>query len=464
MSNFFNFLKPKQSKPPESQKSVDFGISSVDSDPDKLSGSTVKSTLATKGSSYTKVSDDDKDSFKNFGTGAEDYETVAEDYETVASDLTSDDVRESGLSYETVDSAEEVQKRVDAQKAKIAAAQLKKQQQQLQLQKESDEMSKYNKTKYQNIDQLDRVLAFFDPAYNMLSAVPVVGEILSIVGDFVVKFKDNHKLIAIGDLLFKNIDQMFAKIAEMEKLYITSTPVTISISQRGGNIGKTKDTPKEFIELIELLEELYINLLSMVLTNERVNLIAKQLMADDKYNYTNSSCGRAELTFTGLNCTFNDKILAYIDSRQTLKNKIGDTNAKTNVGSAILRGLKLVGKRVYRQAIASEMIDQLLQLNTLVNTAFSIALSQYVLDVKDEHETVIQEIKASAIAAVKKAEEAIQIASIRESISTIQTASMNRTSTEAGVSVGGRRRTMKKRGGEKKQNKQKMGKTHKYLS
>jgi hypothetical protein len=316
---------------------------------------------------------------------------------------------------------------------------------------QSQLLSSQSKASYQNIEKIDRILAFFSPAYTLLSAVPIVGEILDTAGEFIVKFKEDRKLIAIGDLIFKNTDQMFAKIAEMEKTYITDKPVTIATSQNGG-----KPTPKEFIELIELLEELYIILLSMVLTEERVNLIAKQLIEKGQYRYENPECGTAALNFSGLGCSFNDKLLAYIDSRQTFQNKLGDENTNRNATSWVFRKLKTVGKSIYRYGIAGEMIVQLQQLNTFVNTSFNIALAQYVLDVKDELESTIQQIKISADEAVKKAEEAIHIASIRESISSVQIEIINKDSQAAAA---GGRRTMKKRGGQKKQNKQKIGKT-----
>lgn len=316
---------------------------------------------------------------------------------------------------------------------------------------QSQLLSSQSKASYQNIEKIDRILAFFSPTYTLLSAVPIVGEILDTAGEFIVKFKEDRKLIAIGDLIFKNTDQMFAKIAEMEKTYITDKPVTIATSQNGG-----KPTPKEFIELIELLEELYIILLSMVLTEERVNLIAKQLIEKGQYRYENPECGTAALNFSGLGCSFNDKLLAYIDSRQTFQNKLGDENTNRNATSWVFRKLKTVGKSIYRYGIAGEMIVQLQQLNTFVNTSFNIALAQYVLDVKDELESTIQQIKISADEAVKKAEEAIHIASIRESISSVQIEIINKDSQAAAA---GGRRTMKKRGGQKKQNKQKIGKT-----
>jgi hypothetical protein len=331
---------------------------------------------------------------------------------------------------------------------RLALEQQHKEELQRELKKKSENLASDSKESFQRIEKVDRILAFFSPTYHFLTAVPIIGEILDTAGEFIVKFKEDRKLIAIGDLLFKNTDQMFAKIAEMEKLYAPSSPVTIATSQRGG-----KSTPKEFIELIELLEELYITLLSMVLTEERVNLIAKQLMANEKYSYMDPDCGTAVLNFSGLNCSFNDKLLAYIDSRQTIQNKIGDKNVNTNASSWVFRKLKTAGKTIYRYGIAGEMIVQLQQLNTFVNTSFNIALAQYVLDVKDELETTIQQIKATADEAVKKAEESINIVSIRQSISAVQTDIINRDSSAAGG-----RRTMKKRG-ENKQKKQKFGKT-----
>ena len=345
---------------------------------------------------------------------------------------------------------------VAARKAELEASRQKQlvlQQQNLKkqedLQHESDTLSKTSKASFQSIEKIDRILAFFSPTYNLLTAVPIVGEILDTAGEFIVKFKEDRKLIAIGDLVFKNTDQMFAKIAEMEKLYTTSTPVTISTTQRGG-----KSTPKEFIELIELLEELYITLLSMVLTEERINLIAKQLMAKKQYSYMDRACGIPNASPS--NCSFNDKILAYIDSRQTIQNKIGDKNVNTNATSWVFRKLKTAGKSIYRYGIAGEMILQLQQLNTFVNTSFSIALAQYVLDVKDELESTIQQIKISADEAVKTAEAAINIVSIRQSISSVQTQIIEKDS--QGAAAAGGKRTMKKRG-EKKQKKQKFGKT-----
>jgi hypothetical protein len=134
-------------------------------------------------------------------------------------------------------------------------------------------------------------------------------------------------------------------------------------------------------------------------------------------------------------------------------------NVNTNATSWAFRKLKTVGKSIYRYGIAGEMIVQLQQLNTFVNTSFNIALAQYVLDVKDELETTIQQIKVSADEAVKKAEEAINIVSIRQSITQVQDQIMKQDyNLDTHANGAGGRRTIKKRG-EKKQKKQKFGKT-----
>jgi hypothetical protein len=429
-----SWLKPIVNKPIVNKPTEEFGMPDVKLESDRSTVSTDRTSVS---NDYTQVPNT-ADPFEGF------------DY--VASDVNIDDFVKPTTEEMKKLSPEEIQKLVAARKAELEASRQKqialKQQKQEALQKESEILSSQSKASFQSIEKRDRIIAFFSSAYHVLTAVPIVGEILDTAGEFIVKFKEDRKLIAIGDLLFKNTDQMFAKIAEMEKIYAPSSPVTIATSQRGG-----KSTPKEFIELIELLEELYITLLSMVLTEQRVNLIAKQLMANGKYSYMNPDCGTASLNFSGLNCSFNDKLLAYIDSRQTIQNKIGDKNANTNATSWVFRKLKTAGKTIYRYGIAGEMIVQLQQLNTFVNTSFNIALAQYVLDVKDELETTIQQIKATADEAVKKAEESINIVSIRQSISAVQTEIINRDSAAAGG-----RRTMKKRG-EKKQKKQKFGKT-----
>jgi hypothetical protein len=442
----FNLFKYKPN-PIVNKPTEEFGIPDVKLESDRSTVSTDRTSVS---SDYIQVPNT-ADPFEGFNY--------------VASDVNIDDFVKPTTEEMKKLSPEEIQKLVDARKAELEASRQKqitlKQQKEQVSQKESDILSSKSKASFQRIDKIDRILAFFSPAYTVLKAVPIVGEILETAGEFIVKFKEDRKLIAIGDLIFKNTDQMFSKIAEMEKLYSPSTKVTTSTTQQGG-----KSTPKEFIELIELLEELYITLLSMVLTEQRVNLIAKQLIAKGQYEYDNNpECGKASLNFSGLGCTFNEKLLAYIDSRQTIQPRIGyNKNANTNATSWVFRKLKTAGKSIYRYGIAGEMIVQLQQLNTFVNTSFNIALAQYVLDVKDELETTIQQIKASADEAVKTAEAAINIVSIRQTISSVQTDLINRDSSapaaqapSAVSSTGGKRITKKR--GEKKQKKQKFGKT-----
>lgn len=359
-----------------------------------------------------------------------------------------------------------IEEKVAARKAELEASrqeQIKLKQQAFdkskqELTQQSDLLESKSKTEFKSIEKLDRVLGFFNPTFTLISAVPIVGDILHTAGEFIVKFKDDRKLIAIGDLLFKNTDQMFEKIAVMEKTYKITTPVTIETNQVGG----TKSLPHEFIKLIELLEELYITLLDMVLTEQRVNLIAKQLQLYGKYQYENPDCGKVLLNFSGTNCKFNDKILAYIDSRQTIQPKIGSENANKTATSWVFSKLKKVGKSIYRYGVAGEMIVQLQQLNTLINTAFNIALSQYVLDVKDELEEKIRELQSAASAEVKQVEEDIGLAETRATISSVQASIIEQDIRQSNATGTGGKLTKKMRSRKTlKQQQKRNGKTHK---
>lgn len=330
---------------------------------------------------------------------------------------------ESSISTETATSLqtpqvspEEIQKKVDARKVELEASRKKqeqlaiesnklKEQSLVKIDQQSELLESQNERTFNRIDKLDRILSFFSPLHTLVSAVPVVGEIFDVLGEYIIKFKEDRKLIASGELIFNVIEQMFGKIAEMQKLY-----------EKSPNTAAGKLVPDEFMKLTELLEEMYITLLSMVLTEPRVNLMAQKLKLNGQYKYQNSQCGDPVLQHYKSNCSFSDKILALVDSRQTIVPKISESKNKSAT-SWVISKFKNTGKSIYRYGIAGEMINQLQSLITRINTAFMLALTQYVMDVKGFLEDKINELRSSAASDVARIEAIINVENIRTSIS-----------------------------------------------
>ena len=389
-----------------------------------------------------------------------DYDSVSTDYENYLRDD-----NETPISFKNTISSqppkvspEEMQKKVNARKIELEASRKKqeqlaiesnklKEQSLVKIDQQSELLESQNERTFNRIDKLDRILSFFSPLHTLVSAVPVVGEIFDILGEYIIKFKDDRALIALGDLIFNVIEQMFGKIAEMQKLY-----------EKSPNTASGKLVPDEFMKLTELLEEMYITLLSMVLTEQRVNLMAQKLKLNEQYKYQNSQCGDHVLQHYKSNCSFSDKILALVDSRQTVMPKISE-NKNKSATSWVISKIKNTGKSIYRYGIADKMISQLQSLITRINTAFMLALTQYVMDVKGFLEDKIDELRSSAASDVARIEAIINVENIRTSISDAKVAIDQKDIRESYAAAGGKMTQKMRARKTMKQNRNK--KTHK---
>jgi len=322
------------------------------------------------------------------------------------------------------------------------------------LQSESDRQLRNRTNDYRAVEKMDRLLEFFSPAKKIFYSIPVIGQILEFSADFMNKYKSQLKLVSLGELIFKLTEQMTEKIGLMESTYELWYN-KYSKPNQPNEPKKNEYTPDDFIRLNEHLEELYLMLLNIVLSGERINNIAKQLQAKNQYAFQNKVCNGPYSS----GCSLQDKILLIIDNRQTISPRLNTANSPS-VASYFANKLKRVGTIVYRYGIGEVAVEQLRNQTQLVSMAFNIATSQFALDLKKALDSDIKESKDAAFSKIAELESKINLPAIRQSVSdTMERASMSeltKVNKPGGYKTTRKmrqRRTMKLKQG---------GKTHRY--
>jgi len=320
------------------------------------------------------------------------------------------------------------------------------------LQSESDRQLRNRTNDYRAVEKMDRLLEFFSPAKQIFYSIPVIGEILEFSADFMNKYKSQLKLVSLGELIFKLTEQMTEKIGLMESTYELWHK---KYHNQPNEPKKNEYTPEDFIRLNEHLEELYLMLLNIVLSEERINNIAKQLQAKKQYAFQNNACNGPNSS----GCSIQDKILLIIDNRQTISPRL-NTATSPSVANYFANKLKRVGTIVYRYGIGEVAVEQLRNQTQLVSMAFNIATSQFALDLKKALDSDIKESKDAAFSKIAELESKINLPAIRQSVSdTMERASMSelaKANKPGGYKTTRKmrqRRTMKLKQG---------GKTHRY--